>query len=239
MQVGISAVLFDFDGLIIDSETPLFDIWTAIYAEHGHTLTLDAWQHALGTQGGFDPFTDLVERTDAACDPAVLAARVTREHWRTCAAEPLQPGILERLADARSLGMRTAVASSSSAKWVRAWLSQHDLLDRFDAVCTRDDVLRVKPAPDLFLLAAARLGVSPGACLVLEDSPNGIRAAHAAGMRVVAVPRGLTRTLPLPDPDLVVESLADLSLSRILEILELGAAPQTKSDSSHPATPTN
>ncbi len=223
--MGISAVLFDFDGLIIDSETPLFDIWTAIYAEHGQTLTLDAWQHALGTQGGFDPVSDLLGRTARSCDPTALTARVTAEHWRICANEPLQPGIVERLDEARELGLRTAVASSSSAKWVRAWLSHHDLLSRFDVVCTRDDVARVKPAPDLFLLAAERLGVSAETCLVFEDSPNGIRAARAAGMRVVAVPRGLTRTLPLPDPDLVVDSLADVPLTGMLEKLALTAMP--------------
>jgi HAD superfamily hydrolase (TIGR01509 family) len=224
--VGISAVLFDFDGLIIDSETPLFDIWTAIYAEHGQTLTLDAWQHALGTHGGFDPVSDLLERTARSCDPAALADRVTSEHWRTCADEPLQPGVLERLDEARQLGLRTAVASSSSAEWVRPWLSRHGLLDRFDAICTRDDVNRVKPAPDLFALAAERLGVAAETCLVFEDSPNGIRAARAAGMHVVAVPRGLTRTLPLPGPDLIVDSLADLSLPGMLERLALVAAPQ-------------
>jgi HAD superfamily hydrolase (TIGR01509 family) len=226
--VSISAILFDFDGLIIDSETPLFDIWTAIYAEHGQTLTLDAWQHALGTHGGFDPVADLLERVAQACDPAALADRVTRDHWRTCADEPLLPGVADKLEEAHKLGLRTAVASSSSAKWVRAWLTHHGLLDRFDAIATRDDVARVKPAPDLFLLAAERLGVAAEACLVLEDSPNGILAARAAGMRVVAVPRGLTRTLSLPDPDLVVGSLADLPLSEILD--RLARVPAQQSD---------
>jgi putative hydrolase of the HAD superfamily len=86
----------------------------------------------------------------------------------------------------------------------------------------------VKPAPDLFLLAAERLGVSTGTCLVFEDSPNGIRAARAAGMRVVAVPRGLTRTLALPDPDLVVASLADLPLTAMLDKLALRAVPSAE-----------
>ena len=87
---------------------------------------------------------------------------------------------------------------------------------------------RVKPAPDLFLLAAERLGVAAEACLVFEDSPNGILAARAAGMRVVAVPRGLTRTLSLPDPDLVVGSLADLPLSEILDRLARVPAQQSE-----------
>ena len=89
---------------------------------------------------------------------------------------------------------------------------------------TREDVEHVKPAPDLFLLAAARLGVPPAACVVFEDSPNGIRAARAAGMRCVAVPNALTRALTLPGADLVVGSLAEAGLADLLCRLGRGAA---------------
>lgn len=216
---SVNALIFDFDGLIIDSETPLFDIWARIYESHGQRLTLDDWQHALGTQGGFDPYAHLGTRLLVELDRPTLAAFVTREHWRLCSEQPLLPGVRERLLEARALGLKTAVASSSPAAWVRPWLETHDLLALFDAVCTRDDVTRVKPAPDLFLAAAGRLGVDPADCVVFEDSPNGIRAAHAAGMRVVAVPNGLTKSLPMPDPHLTMDSLADLPLGEIVERL--------------------
>jgi beta-phosphoglucomutase-like phosphatase (HAD superfamily) len=117
---------------------------------------------------------------------------------------------------AEALGLRCAVASSSSVGWLERWLGKHCIRHRFGAICGRDDVARVKPAPDLYLLAASRLGVDPAACLVLEDSPNGIRAARAAGMRCVAVPNALTRQLALPDPDLVVASLAERPLPDLL-----------------------
>ena len=97
-----------------------------------------------------------------------------------------------------TLSLGLAVASSSPSAWVQPWLERHDLMPLFDAVCTRDDVQHVKPAPDLFLLAAERLGVEPAACVVFEDSPNGLRAAHTAGMKTVAIPNGLTRGLPMP-----------------------------------------
>ena len=93
----------------------------------------------------------------------------------------------------------------------------------FDAVCTRDDVRRVKPAPDLFLLAADRLGVDPAACVVFEDSPNGLRAAHTAGMKTVAIPNGLTRGLPMPAPHLALDSMADMTTADILA--RLGQPP--------------
>jgi HAD superfamily hydrolase (TIGR01509 family) len=216
----VAAIIFDFDGLVIDSETPLFDIWASIYAEHGQTLTMDEWQHTLGTDAGFDPYAALASRAALALDRGDLAERVRREHWRLCGEQPLLPGVRDRLLEARQLGFKTAVASSSPSAWVEPWLAVHHLRPLFDAVCTRDDVRKVKPEPELFLLAATRLDIAPKACLVFEDSPNGIRAAQAAGMRVVAVPSGLTAGLPLPAPDLVVPSLADVSLHQLLAKIE-------------------
>jgi HAD superfamily hydrolase (TIGR01509 family) len=217
--VPISAIIFDFDGLIIDSETPLLEIWQEIFAEHGGVLTMDEWQHALGTHGGFDPFEALAQQTGVALEQAECRQRVTREHWERCERQPLLPGVLELLGQSRALGLKAALASSSGRDWVLPWLRRHALDEHFDAICTRDDVARVKPDPELFLLAAERLGVAPGDCVVFEDSPNGIRAARAAGMLAVAVPAGLTRALPLPDPDLVVESLATHTLLEVLDAL--------------------
>jgi HAD superfamily hydrolase (TIGR01509 family) len=222
--VTCRALIFDFDGLIIDSETPLFEIWAAIYREHGHTLTLDHWQHALGTQGGFDPYEDLSTRIARAVDRESLAAAVRQEHWARCGDEPLLPGVRDRLEEARDLGIPAAVASSSPSAWVDPWLDHHDLRGLLQAVCTRDDVRRVKPAPDLFLLAAERLGVAPSSCVVFEDSPNGLRAAHAAGMRAVSVPNRLTRHLPVPIACVRMDSLADCGLPSLLQMLDEGPA---------------
>lgn len=217
--MAFRAVILDFDGLVIDSETPLFRIWQDIYVQHGGVLTLDLWQPALGTQHGFDPYAELERQTGIVLERDRWVEHVRREHWRLCEQEPLQPGVMARLDEARALGLAAAVASSSSRQWVVSWLECHDLLDRVSAVCTRDDVERVKPAPDLFLLAAERLGVPPAECVVFEDSPNGLIAARAAGMWAVAVPRGITRTLPLPDADLVVESMANHTLAELQTLL--------------------
>jgi beta-phosphoglucomutase-like phosphatase (HAD superfamily) len=117
------------------------------------------------------------------------------------------------------------VASSSSCGWVDGWLRRHGIRDLLQVVVGRDDVRKVKPDPELFRLAASRLGVPPPACVVFEDSPNGMRAALAAGMRCVAVPNALTRPLARPDVDLVLDSLAARPLARILEAL---AAPPVR-----------
>jgi len=130
------------------------------------------------------------------------------------------PGVRGLLEDARRLGLRRAVASSSSSGWVEGWLQRHGILHLFEAVATRDHVCRVKPAPELFLLAAARLDVPAPACVVFEDSANGMRAALLAGMRCVAVPNTLTARTPRPRVDLEVGSLAELPLREILCRLE-------------------
>jgi HAD superfamily hydrolase (TIGR01509 family) len=224
----VAAIIFDFDGLILDTESPLFEEWSAAYRRRGFELTLDLWQHSLGTKGGFDPCAHLEGLMGRPVDCEGVRAEVIPRYRARCEAQPLLPGVADVLAEARSLGLRTGVASSSSVGWVEGWLSRHGIRPLFDCVCGRDDVERVKPAPDLFLLAASRLGVAPEACLVLEDSPNGMLAARSAGMRCVAVPNALTRALVLPSPDLVVESLAHQSVAALLRKLEETAALTVK-----------
>lgn len=134
--------------------------------------------------------------------------------------KPLLPGVGALLRDAQSLGLGRAVASSSSCGWVEGWLRRHEIRDLLDVVVARDDVTQVKPDPELFLLAARRLEIDPAACVVFEDSPNGMRAALAAGMRCVAVPNVLTRSLERPEVDLVMSSLDERPLSAVLEAVQ-------------------
>lgn len=215
----VRAVILDFDGLIMDTEVPIYESWLEAFREHGASFSLDEWQHALGTRGGFDPVAVLCERSTVPFDADAVHDDVRSRNRLRCEAQPLLPGVRQLLEDARSAGLRTAVASSSSVAWVEGWLSHHGIRALFDAVCGADHVTDVKPAPELFLLAAECLGVPPVACLVFEDSPNGIRAARAAGMRCVAVPNRLTAALALPEPTLTVPSLASHPLTTILETL--------------------
>jgi HAD superfamily hydrolase (TIGR01509 family) len=215
----IGAVVLDFDGLIVDTETPIFEAWLAAYRRRGCTVGLDEWQHALGTHGGFDPLDHLEALLGGSLDRDAVLAEVKEATARGCESQPLLPGVEGLLLDARALGLGRAVASSSSCGWVNGWLERHGIRGLLDVVVARDDVRRVKPDPELFLLAASRLGTPPGACLVFEDSPNGMRAALAAGMRCVAVPNALTRPLARPHVDLVLDSLADQPLAAVLEAL--------------------
>jgi HAD superfamily hydrolase (TIGR01509 family) len=216
---AIAAVVLDFDGTIVDTETPIFEAWLAAYRRRGRSVGLGEWQHALGTHGGFDPLEHLDALVGGALDREAVLAEVKEATARGCDAQPLLPGVEALLRDARSLGLRRAVASSSSCGWVEGWLARHGIRELLDVVVARDDVRQVKPDPELFLLAASRLGVPARSCLVFEDSPNGMRAALSAGMRCVAVPNALTRPLARPEVDLVLGSLAERPLVAILEAL--------------------
>jgi HAD superfamily hydrolase (TIGR01509 family) len=225
LPLPVAAVVLDFDGLIVDTETPIFDAWFEAYRRHGHELTLDDWQHALGTHGGFDPLENLVALLGGRLDRDALLDEVKAKTATGCDAQPLMPGVETLLRDAKALGIGRAVASSSSCGWVEGWLGRHGIRGLLDVVVARDDVTRVKPDPELFLLAAKRLGVAPAACVVFEDSPNGMRAALAAGMRCVAVPNALTATLARPEVDLVVGSLAERPLADVLAELNAAGEP--------------
>ena len=215
--VPINALIFDFDGLMVDTESPAWASWRVIYADYGVDLHIDDYAATLGANDGFDPH--LLERHDRQLAETAAAARDALLERRKqlkdemSAGLGLLPGVAELLQEAAAERVPLAVASSSSRRWVEGWLERLAVRHYFSAVLTADDVRQTKPAPDLFLAAADRLGHLPPSCLVLEDSPNGIRAAHAAGCPVVAVPGAVARQLPIPTATLQIASLADVTLA--------------------------
>ncbi len=214
------ALIFDFDGLILDTESPEFDVWQAIYREYGQELAAETWGQIVGGWGAsrFDAAEHLAELAGNGLDPEVLRARHQSESDALLRRQPLMPGVLDYLDGARRLGLRLSIASSSPHSWVDPHLSRFEITGRFDAVICRDEVPpgRTKPHPDIFLKALAVLGVRPDEAIVFEDSPNGVAAARAAGVFVVAVPNPMTALLNLDAADLKLDSLADLSLPDLL-----------------------
>lgn len=214
----INALLFDFDGLLVDTETPALESWQVIYAEYGLSLSLELFQHALGTSHGFNALDHLEELLGRPINRAAVAARRRAIKTALSASQPLLPGAATILAQAQSLSMPCAVASSSDRAWVEGWLAHHNIRPFFACVHTADDVAYTKPAPDLFLSAAACLQVTPANCLVFEDSSNGILAARAAGMRCVVIPGAITQQLRLPQGDLMLPTLHALPLRDLLAL---------------------
>ena len=221
--MGIRALIFDFDGLILDTETPEVEVWRTIYAEHGHDYPQENWSQIIGGWGNsaFDPATALHELGTVGIDPEALRNRHRQESDARIMRAPVMDGVREILVEARRLGLRCAIASSSERAWVEPHLSRLGLLGNFEKIITGDDVPkgRTKPHPDLFLKALSELQLGADEVLVLEDSPNGVRAAHAAGLRVVGVPNPVTAVLNL-EAEVVLSSLADLPLEEILKRVE-------------------
>jgi HAD superfamily hydrolase (TIGR01509 family) len=195
----IRAIILDFDGTIVDTETPTFVAWRRLYRQYGFELNLRDWKDTVGSNTGFDPTTRLAELAGWETVPANLLRQVERDISTGCDQEPLRPGVRALLADIEDAGLGVAIASSSPSGWVLGWLEHHGLTSRFEVVVCRDHVDRTKPAPDLYLLAARRLGLEPSDCVVIEDSPLGFQAARAAGMACVVVPNALTARLRFPD----------------------------------------
>jgi HAD superfamily hydrolase (TIGR01509 family) len=211
----IKALIFDFDGLIVDTEMPALQAWQQVYEEHGHTIDHNNWvEYFLGS--AFDPLRHLHELCGEGFAPEIANARRDLIKTELCNAKPLLPGVTQWLNAAERLSLRLAVASSSRRPWVSHHLERCGILGRFEVICTREDVKDVKPAPDLFLLAAQQLGVEPHEALVLEDSPNGLRAAQAAGMQCIVVANTLTVKLEFVSHGWRHPSLSEVSLEEIL-----------------------
>lgn len=212
----LKAAIFDFDGLILDTEAPVYDVWQAIYAEHGYQLDFARWAQCIGTADTFDPCLDLEALVGRPLDPAPLRRRHRTQADALIATQPVLPGVREYVNAAHRLGLRLGVASSSSRAWVEGHLARLGLRERFDVVRCADDVARVKPDPALYLAVLEATGVAAPQAVALEDSPNGVLAAKRAGLTCVAVPNPLTVRLDLAAADLTLTSLADVPLEELL-----------------------
>lgn len=207
------ALIFDFDGVMVDTEQSIFDAYRDIFADHGADLALRTWETIIGSTGHRDlVFNNLELQIGRAVDREALRLQAQRLHHDISGSLPAVAGVREQIAQARGAGLALGVSSSSTREWVAGHLTRLDLIHHFGAMCTREDVTRTKPDPALYALAVQRLGVRPQDAVALEDSPNGIASAKAAGLFCVAIPNPLTKDMSLEQADLHVESMAALSL---------------------------
>jgi beta-phosphoglucomutase-like phosphatase (HAD superfamily) len=215
-KVDVKAVIFDFDGLIIDTEFPEFQSWCEVYESFGHTLELETWSAGIGTRDGFDPYAFLGQLTGQSVDKDAIRATRRRRYAELLLDITLQKGVESWLHDAREIGLQVGLASSSDLGWVTQHLDRYGLTHRFDVLRCAGQDLNAKPAPDLYLQLLRDFGISAKEAIALEDSPNGIAAAKAAGLYCIAVPNQITARLDLSAADLVLPSLAAMSLTQVL-----------------------
>jgi HAD superfamily hydrolase (TIGR01509 family) len=214
----MKALIFDFDGLIFDTEVPDFQSWQEVYREHGVELLLEKWAEILGGAGAsdFDPHDYLEELVGHPVDKDEIWIKRRKIYVELMDQRSILPGVEEYLTRAKELGLKLGIASSSPECWVSGHLTSLGLIDQFEAIKTADDVEKTKPEPELFLETAKALDTPVDQIIVFEDSPNGVLAAKRAGMYCVAVPNPLTAQLSLEGADRVLESLADVPLEKLL-----------------------
>lgn len=219
----LKALIFDFDGLILDTETPEVLVWQSIYREHGFELPVDEWSKTVGGWGisDFDAAEHLSAISQGRLDFSSLRARHRKEFDEIVHNSPILPGVIAMIEQAKESGLRVAVGSSSTHSWVDTHLKRLGIFGYFDHVVCQDDVQsgRSKPYPDIFLKALEKLKIQAGEAVVFEDSVNGVTAARRAGIFVVGVPNSLTAQMGVRG-DITVSSLEQLSLRDLDEHLK-------------------
>ncbi|HVC25669.1 MAG TPA: HAD-IA family hydrolase [Acidimicrobiales bacterium] len=217
---AIDAIVFDFDGVILDTESAIRDTWRDIYDDFGASFSREEWLTSVGTHGGFEPYGSLRERARATLPPEPEVRRRVEEMLipRLDGLEPMQ-GIRAWLEAARRLDLIVAIASSSPVEWIAALLAPVGLSEEFSWMSCRSERLAAKPAPDVYLDACRALGVEPRRALAVEDSVNGLAAARAAGLRCVVVPSPVTTGCDFGGADLVLDSLGDMELEAVVDRL--------------------
>ena len=212
----IQAVLFDFDGLILDTEYPEFLAWKETFDRHGCLLALETWVAHLGKGTGnasFSPYEELETQLGHAMERDVVRMAKRQRFSELMLDQALLPGIEARLEEARQGGYKVGLVSSSPREWIVNYLRRFEIEAAFDALFCGDEVAHAKPDPELYLKTLSTFGIGAEQAVALEDSANGVAAAKAAGLFCVAVPNLLTRHTCLDQADLIVASLADITLA--------------------------
>lgn len=213
----IKALIFDFDGLILDTESPEFQTWREVFAAHGHELTLDLWADLVGRpRTYFDMYAYFKALNGPLTDIEALRRDRRAQVIRLVLDQPLLPGVLSYLTEATELGLKIGLASSSGGDYVRGHLKRLKLSEYFHVTKCFEDTESHKPDPGPYLAVLEEIGVKPSEALAFEDSPNGVAAARAAGIFCVAVPNPITQCLSLAHADHCLKSLADESLRDLL-----------------------
>lgn len=217
--MGIEALVFDFDGLLMDTESSMLACWQYEWRQHGLELDVGTFFAEHGGDVTEQRYARLAEAVGPTYDRSVSHARRLAHRDELHATLDLAPGIRDWLDGARSRGLRLAVASSSPRAWVHGLLGGIGALARFEVLACGDEVVGHKPDPAVYLLALRRLGLAGARAIAFEDTPHGVAAAKAAGLRCVAVPNPHADPARFGAADVVLSSAADLRLDEVLDRL--------------------
>jgi HAD superfamily hydrolase (TIGR01509 family) len=206
------ALIFDFDGLILDTEWIEFQAWAKVFEALGLPLDVAEWAKVVGNPELLNVRQALEKRLGRKVDWAPLDLVRERRHRELSEGLTILPGVRDLMVEGAASGWRIGVASNSSNKWVFGNLRKHGLDSWVETLRTRDNVPAMKPAPDAYLLACRDLGADPARSVAFEDSAPGVQAALAAGLHVVAVPNRITKHHDLGAAHQVLKNLGRFQL---------------------------
>jgi HAD superfamily hydrolase (TIGR01509 family) len=221
LEFPINGILFDFDGLILDTESTVFQAWSDKFKEHGQKLLLKDWAEILGKSSEvLGPIQDFLKMFGDDEKQQAIYKEVSQKELALVKQKDPLPGVVNLIEKAKAAGLKLGIVSSSDRKWVHSHLDRLGLLDYFDHTSCFDDVDDAKPDPALYHLGLKKMGSSPEKVVVLEDSPNGVLAAKRAGLYCIAVPNQITNQLPFftngGTPDRILESLVDFPWEELM-----------------------
>ncbi|MFJ7826602.1 HAD family hydrolase [Psychrobacillus sp. NPDC096623] len=216
----MKGVIFDFDGLIVDTETTWYEAFKEVFWEsHQISLDLEGYSQCIGT-GNDVLYPYFREITGDSVNCELIEEYATLRYEEKMKVPVLREGVKEYLDAAKQKNMKIALASSSSKQWVHTYLKRLNIIDYFEVINTKDDVSKIKPDPELYHKTLMDLGLSPKETIVFEDSLNGLSAAKKAGIRCIIVPNNVTRNLKFENFDDRIDSMAEITLSELLKNLE-------------------
>ncbi|MFX3673065.1 MAG: HAD family hydrolase [Paenisporosarcina sp.] len=215
----IKAIIFDFDGLLVDTESIWYEAYRDALVEHDFHLTLEHFGRVIGTSS--DALDRLIqENVTTDVDIAAINENAHTFYNEKLLTPVLRDGVQAYVNSAKEAGLKLAVASSSSRQWVAGYLENLGIMKEFDVIKTREDVEKVKPDPALYLIALKELEVEAGEAIVFEDSFNGLKAACAAGIKCVIVPNPVTAHLPFEGHALHLHSMSDMKLLDVIKEIQ-------------------
>ncbi len=214
----IKALIFDFDGLIIDTESAIIEAWRKAYVLCRIEFPVDRFNAVVGHADiPFNPWDDFKDRNDLPMPPDQWKEHIDQSVLRAVEAKPVLPGVLQTIEIAKDRKLPIGVASNSKHDWVDSHLKRLGLFDQFDAIRCRDDVQKPKPSPDVYLALLDFFNLKGENTLAFEDSSTGVLAAKKAGLHCVAIPGPATASGNFRQADFVIRSLAEQPLLDLLE----------------------
>lgn len=213
----IKGIVFDFDGLIIDTETPELKAWQELFESYQVEFPFHDYSQNIGmVYDDSSALQILEERLGHKLDQDAVFQDFKQRKKVLTDQEPLCQGVMDYLETAKSLGLKIGLASSAKREWVDYHIQRKAIVSFFNSIFTVEDVSAPKPDPALYTLTISSFGLQPGEVIALEDSFNGIQSAKDAGLVAVAVPNPVTSGFDFSRADLILGSLAELPLPELM-----------------------